>query len=113
MNQVAQEPLVTLNELAKKVPASRGAERTHVSTLYRWISVGVRAPNGQVVRLEACRVGSKWCSSEAALQRFISALTPDPDLTPDADPETPSLRTPTMRERACRRAERALEKIGI
>jgi hypothetical protein len=114
VNQVAKEPLVTLSELAKRVPANRGAAHTHVSTLYRWISSGVRAPHGQIVRLEACRVGSKWCSSEAALQRFISALTPDSDLIPDPEQEIHPPRTPAMRKRASERAaEQLAQEAGI
>lgn len=39
------------------------------STVWRWVSVGVRGH-----RLEARLIGSRWRTSEAALSRFLEAL---------------------------------------
>lgn len=46
-------------------------------TLTRWATDGLQGPDGQVVRLEAIRVGSRLATSEPALRRFFAALTPN------------------------------------
>jgi hypothetical protein len=43
-------------------------------TAWRWLSHGVRRPDGQRVRLEAARVGCRWRTSRAAVERFLRAI---------------------------------------
>jgi len=42
----------------------------------RWILNGTKRQDGQLVRLEALRMGSRWITSVEAIQRFAEALTP-------------------------------------
>ncbi len=42
----------------------------------RWILHSARNPAGEIVRLEAVRLGSRWMTSREALQRFAEQLTP-------------------------------------
>ena len=99
------ETLISLSHAAARFPGHRGAERLHPATLTRWILKGVRAVDGRRVRLEAIRVGCRWLTSEAALQRFADALS-----NPPAD-DTPT-RTPTVRQRASERADAELRAMG-
>lgn len=113
MIDCATEPLHPLADVIRGrwFPPSRGGKSLHYSTLLRWILRGVRTPDGGLVRLEAVRCGSKWCTTRAAAQRFIERLTP----SLDADNGTPALqpRTPHQRRKAAERAGERLEQMGI
>jgi hypothetical protein len=108
MIDLALETPISLTAAARSVPSSRGGKPTHISTLLRWILSGVKAPSGEVVRLEAIRLGGKWITSREALQRFAERLTP---ILAGSPPPTP--RTQTARLRAADRAARELERVGI
>jgi hypothetical protein len=70
MIDIQAEQLITLNEAARLRPLRRDGRPTHVSTVYRWISRGVRG-----VRLEAIRIGGVTYTSREAVQRFADRLT--------------------------------------
>ncbi|MFG0329598.1 MAG: DUF1580 domain-containing protein [Phycisphaerales bacterium] len=63
------ESLITLAEAAKLRPG-----RPHVSSIWRQARVGVRARNGDRVRLEHKRIAGKIWTSREALSRFDRAL---------------------------------------
>jgi hypothetical protein len=107
LDLTAETPL-PLAEAARLVPPARSGKRTHLSTLLRWILKGAKAPNGQLVRLEAVRLGGRWMTSAPALQRFAEALTPRLDGEASQAP-----RTPGKRQRAAESAGRELDSIGI
>src|SRR3954451_21712132 len=90
-------------------PPSRGGKSLHYSTLLRWILRGARPSEGRLVRLDAVRIGHKWCTSRAAAQRFVEALTPRLDV----DAPAPTPRTSGHRQRAAERAGEVLERLGI
>jgi len=66
---------LSLQALAKLVPAYRGDGTANKATVWRWVTTGTRRPDGTVVRLEAVRLGSRWLSTRAALLRYVSACT--------------------------------------
>jgi hypothetical protein len=101
---LAQEPLITLAQAATRYPGHRGAKRLHPATLTRWILTGVRAIDGRRVKLEAQRIGCRWLTSEAALQRFAEALGTPADDAP--------ARTPAARHKASDRADAELRAMG-
>jgi hypothetical protein len=103
------EPPISLAAAAKLIPAARSGKRTHVSTLIRWIRIGAAAPNGTRVRLEAARLGSRWMTSAAALQRFSQKLTP----RLDDNEAAPTVRTATRRQAANERADAELSRLGL
>jgi hypothetical protein len=98
------ETLISLCQAASRYPGHRGADRLHPATLTRWILRGVRALDGQRVRLEAIRVGCRWLTSEAALARFAATLGATNDVTPP--------RSPASRSNAAEDAGRELEEMG-
>jgi len=63
------EELLSLADAARALPRLRKDRKVHVSTLYRWISRGVRG-----VRLEALKIGRTVVTSREALQRFGERL---------------------------------------
>ncbi len=69
MIDLAAETLLTIEKAAERLLVSQ-------STLTRWITKG---SNG--VRLEAVKVGSRWRTSEEAVQRFSDSLTPSHEST--------------------------------
>jgi hypothetical protein len=105
---LTRECPIPLAAACKLVPPGRNGERTHISTLVRWITKGVRSGAGQFVRLDALRLGSRWVTSAAALQRFAEALTPDLSHEP-----VPVPRSPGRRERETARAAARLSAAGI
>jgi hypothetical protein len=64
------ETLISLTEAAKSVPRRRRGRKTHLSTLYRWATVGVRG-----VVLESLQCGGSRVTSREALQRFYERLS--------------------------------------
>ena len=108
MIDLTTESPVPLAAAAKWVPPARTGRRTHISTLLRWIFAGATAPDGSRVRLEAVRLGGRWMTSRAALQRFALALTP----RLEGDERTVP-RSPAKRRRADERAEAELDKMGL
>src|SRR5262249_42879144 len=103
----AEQP-IPLAVAATLVPPARRGKKTHFSTLLRWILTGARTPSGNMVKLEAIRLGGRWMTSRSALQRFADRLTPPADTPPAQAP-----RTPTQRRRASARAAAELERVGI
>lgn len=99
---------LSLSQAARRIPSNRGGRPVHSSCLLRWITSGVRLPDGSLIRLEAARLAGRWLTSEPALMRFVAAQTPR--AVADAAP-TP--RTPTQRRRASEQAARELDRIGI
>ena len=65
MIDVAEETLVPIRDVPKRLPPRPGGRRIHISAVYRWIQRGVRG-----VRLEAVRIGGTTYTSLEALQRF-------------------------------------------
>jgi hypothetical protein len=104
---LAVETVFPLPEASRYLPKGRKGRPVHFTCLLRWVLVGSRGPDGQRVRLEAIRIGGRWCTSKEALQRFGEALTP---AVGDASP-TP--RTPTSRQKASEKAAKQLEKMGV
>lgn len=103
-----EESRITLAQAASRYPGSRGAARLHPATLTRHILRGVRALDGRIVRLEAERLGCRWFTSEAAMQRFATALAADPMPTPPV--QTP--RSESARMKASAAAGRKLAAMG-
>jgi hypothetical protein len=108
MIDLRTEQPISLAEAARGVPAGRNGKRTHLSTILRWILQGAKGPGGVRVKLEGLRLGGRWMTSREALQRFAEALTPDLAGKPPRPP-----RSPAARERALRKADAELAKIGI
>jgi hypothetical protein len=48
--------------------------KTHSTTIIRHITRGIKTPNG-VVKLEATRLGGRWVTTRAAIDRFSERLT--------------------------------------
>ena len=109
MLDITTEDTLTLTDACKVLPRGRNGARPQLSTLLRWVLEGVRGLDGRLVRLEAVRLGRKWVTSRAALQRFAAALTP---ALSDAT-SSPRPRSPTTRRRAAEKAGQSLEEIGI
>jgi hypothetical protein len=100
MINLLEERVVTLVEAARLVPPGRGGRPTHLSTLLRWITRGVRG-----VRLEAVRLGGRWVTSKEALQRFADRLT--------TAEQAPTSAVSTRRTRAVDAVEQELSRLGL
>lgn len=107
MSDILNENIVSIHEVAAMFPGRRRGKPLNFSTVWRWILKGIRRGDGQVIRLEACRLGARWVTSREAILRFSARLTPPTDA--EAEP----LRTPTARKKANDAAKRKLEKLGI
>jgi hypothetical protein len=99
---------LSLSQAAGRFPAFRENKPISPGTVYRWISDGVRLPDGSRVRLEAVRLGGRWLTSGPAIARFIARQTPSLEANSEATP-----RTARQRERAAERAGRDLERMGM
>lgn len=70
---VADERVLSLAQLARRLPRHRKDRPVHPSTIHRWRNPGVRG-----VRLECLRIGGIWHTSLEAFQRFCEALSSEP-----------------------------------
>jgi hypothetical protein len=107
--------LLTISQVAARLPGSRGARRVHPATITRWILAGCPARGGGRVKLVATRAGSRWLVREADLQAFFAALGAEPSGTPapsTSSPGDPPSRTPAARRRAAEKAAAALKAMG-
>jgi hypothetical protein len=71
MIQLQVEQLVALGEVPQVLPRRGQGKRLHVSSVYRWVTRGVRG-----ILLETLRVGGSTYTSLEALQRFAERLSP-------------------------------------
>ena len=44
-----------------------------VNTVRRWVKIGVKVRDGLRVRMGAIRLGGRWMTSKAEVQRFLAA----------------------------------------
>ncbi len=99
---------LTLAQAAKRLPCTRLGKPVTIGCVWRWVLDGARLPDGQRVRLEACRLAGKWITSPGAIRRFILAQTPD------VTAERPALpRSALARQRASERAAEKLKQLGV
>lgn len=95
---------LSLSAAGRLFPGHRGNSTVNPSTVFRWLTTGAKTTCGQVVKLEAVRVGGRWLTSRGAINRFVAALTPTAN-TPPAPP-------PTGSTAALRRAEAAGRELA-
>lgn len=103
------EKLLSLSALAARLPGHRGKPTVNPSTIFRWITRGVRTAGGEVVRLEAVRLGTSWRTSLEAITRFSAKLT-CASLASGAPPD-PRPPTPKQRSRAATCASGRVDTI--
>jgi hypothetical protein len=103
-----QEDLIGLAALAAKIKSHRRKGHVTAQAVWRWVTVGVRRPDGQVVKLETARLAGRYLTSWAAFTRFIEAQS-----NLQAPSSMPASRSSGKREKASRRATEALEAAGV
>ena len=108
MIDLSTETTVSLAQVAREQPSGRGGASCSLGCVLRWVLKGVKSPSGELVRLEAIRLGGRWLTSREAVQRFAERLTPNLSSEP-----APTPRTPSQRRRADETAARELEHMGI
>jgi hypothetical protein len=109
---ILSEDAQPLGRLAKTLPPlGRGHVRPSLQCLLRWITKGVRSPDGDVIRLQAVRFGDRWISSAQRIAFFCAQLTPV-DHGDEEQPHT-RLRTKRQRERQIEAAEKRLDDMGV
>jgi hypothetical protein len=104
MISVADEQLMTLAQLAKRLPQRRNSRPVHPSTLHRWRHPGIRG-----IRLECIRIGAAWHSSVEALQRFCDRLT---QLEMPTEPTQIGVQSATEDQVRQEQVERELKDLG-
>jgi len=102
------ETLIGLLEAARRLPPGRGGRPVSFSCVFRWITEGIRGPDGHRVKLEGVRVGGRWLTSEEALARWAERLTPRLDCDRPLAP-----RTSARRNKAAEKAAQKLDNVGI
>src|SRR5262245_46496679 len=73
---IRREELLSLPQAARRFPPFRQDRPVNPSTVWRWISAGVKLPGGRRIRLGAIRLSGRWLTSVEAIERFITAQTP-------------------------------------
>jgi hypothetical protein len=106
------EQLLSLSQAARRIPAYRGSRGCNPSTIFRWITNGIKLPDGRLLRMEALRLANRWITSVEAVDRFL--IVQHESFAPRADLHTHApARTPAQRQRAAQQAAARLEDLGI
>ncbi|MBM3983734.1 MAG: DUF1580 domain-containing protein [Planctomycetes bacterium] len=105
LSEILAGDALGLSAAARLFPAHRGTGRASPSTVWRWIKTGTRTSDGRAVKLEAARLGTRWLTSKAAINRYMAALTP----TTDTPPTVPPTQTAAQQRRGHKAAMRALD----
>jgi hypothetical protein len=108
MIDFTEEPLISLQEAAKILPRRRAGRPVHTSCIYRWTQNGVKG-----IKLESVQVGGCRCTSQAALNRFFSALTAQSEAGRRSVIAPEAQRLPAHRRKAIAEAEKKLKEAGI
>jgi hypothetical protein len=106
MIDTQSEQVITFGQAADDLPRRRRGRKTHVSTFYRWATVGCRG-----VILETIQVGATRCTSREALQRFFERLS-QPGRAEAVSRPVGRVRTLAQRQRAAAEAGRKLAELG-
>lgn len=101
MIDIAQETLVPLRDVPKRLPRRPNGKSVHLAAVYRWVNDGVRG-----VVLESVRIGGCTYTSVEAIQRFADSLTTS---TPASNPSTPRQR----KQELARIASRVADELGL
>lgn len=77
MNEIKEDCGLTLSDVGMLFPGHRGKPGVNSSTVFRWVTVGIPTSDSEdsPVKLEAVRVGQRWVTSHAAVERFVAILT--------------------------------------
>ena len=98
---------VTLAQAAKSLPPGRNGRPVHVATLLRWVVAGTSSPSGEIVRLQAVRMGGRWLTTREWLEDYARRLTPTFGAEPPLRPSS------SARTRVAERTARELDALGI
>lgn len=101
---------ISLSEAARLVPG-----HPHASSLWRWARKGVKARNGETIRLEHRRIGARVFVRRADLDNFFSEVArADAEHFNQATipPQEPKTRTEKQRVRDIERAKGNLQAAG-
>ena len=67
--------LISLAQIARRFPGSKGAENSHPATWIRWILRGCLGADGLRHKLKATRIGSRWLVTEVDVAEFFDRLS--------------------------------------
>jgi len=67
--------LISLAQIARRFPGSKGAENSHPATWIRWILRGCLGAEGLRHKLKATRIGSRWLVTEVDVAEFFDRLS--------------------------------------
>jgi len=105
--EIAAGDGISCAQAAKRIPSYRAGRPCNPSTIFRWAACGIKLPDGRKIHLEAARLNGRWITTQAAIERFLSAQAPTAR-TASATPCKPARRG---KQQAGIAAE--LDRIGI
>lgn len=107
-DEIASGLGIGLAAAARLLPVDGSGRATHPASLTRWIAHGTRGASGQLVRLEAVRIGRKLVTTPAAIRRFLVRLAAEDDR-----PLLPAPPTGRRAEEMRREEEAQLRALGL
>lgn len=102
---------LTVSQVCRAYPGSRGNPSLSPSTVTRWILLGCPSLSGERIKLKASRVDSRWMVDPSDLEAFFDALG---STRPGEGTSNPSAgrRSGCERRVASTRAAKELERRG-
>lgn len=101
---------LSLSAAGRLFPGHRENSTVDPSTVFRWLTKGMRTEDGRVVKLEGVRVGARWVTTRGGIARFVAVLTAAAN--PTSVSSSPLSRKSSTRRRAAQMAAEELKKLG-
>jgi hypothetical protein len=103
---VNSERMITLAQLARRLPCRRGDRPVSPATIHRWRNPGLRG-----VRLACAKIGGIWHTSLEAYQRWVERLTAAAESVDPVVPSSNPSPSDTAQSGAPSEAERRLQAL--
>jgi hypothetical protein len=106
--EIRQHGGYRFSQVSKWFPSARGTGHANPATVWRYAIKGVPTPFGRI-HLEFVRCGMSYVTSEAAVERFVTALT---SASMPADTTPAPARSESTRRKASAAAGKRLQAMG-
>jgi len=109
MSEILKEEKLSIYDAAALFQGRTPGKNLCFSTIWRWILKGAHDVDGNIVRLEAVRLGGRWVTSREAIARFSENLTKGESI----DSDEKKINTSSAERKRADQAAKKLKKLGI
>ena len=76
LDEIRRDGSIMLSDVCAMFANPSSPDGIEPNTVRRWVNVGIGVPGGSQVRLGAVRIGGRWRTTKAEVERFLAATNP-------------------------------------